>query len=94
MIENVIDGNERNESSIGNISQTMQASCVVAAIKHAGRKPNRPRRGLLQPNQKRAKPLGVDTRRRHDNKIKAFNMIQKIRQSENAVAFFSSAFPE
>ena len=61
VIENVIDGNQRNEEHRGNIGQTRETSRVVAAIEHAGRKPNRAWRSFLQPERaSAAKPLGIE----------------------------------
>jgi hypothetical protein len=79
MIEDVVDGDERNEGSIGYVVQPSEPTRIVAAIEHAGGEPDGPRRGFLQSEQKHAKPLGMDTRRGQDNKVESFNMIQKIR---------------
>ena len=94
VIEDVIDRNKRKEGSVSNIDQPFQTSRVVPAIEHADRKPNRPWRGPFQPDQERTNPFGMESRRRHDNKIETFNIIQKVRQPEKAVAFFSSALSQ
>ena len=41
VIEHVVDGDQRDERAVGDVLQLRQPAAVVAAIKQAGRKPDR-----------------------------------------------------
>ena len=97
VIEHVVDGDQRHEGSrrqyrcrrspAGGGHRRDKACCAASQT-------DRREHASFRRTQQRAKPLGMDPRRRHDNKIEAFNMIQKIRQSENAVAFLGASLSE
>ena len=77
--DNVIDCDQRDTSIACNFSKARDASRIITAIKHSGREPNRGmERSLLHPSEQGCKRTLVDTRRRHDNKIKTCGIFQEI----------------
>jgi hypothetical protein len=77
VIEHVVHGNQRYESIAGNLSQLRHSTPIIAAIEHAGAEPNGvARRGLFQPVEQQAQRARVNSRRRHDNQIEAFDELE------------------
>ncbi len=87
VIEHVVHSNQRNERGIGNILEFCQPATIIAAIKQAGRKPHGPARCFLETAKHPDHCFGVDPRRRHDDEIEPFHLLQQIRQTQDAIAF-------
>ena len=61
VIEHVIDGDQRNERPVRQYRRPLEAAQVIAAIEHAGGKPDGFLRGrLFQPQQQRMQLVGIE----------------------------------
>ena len=95
VIEHVVHGDQRNKRAVGDILQLRQPAAVVAAIKHAGREPDRAAgRRLLETAKHFDQRVGIDPAGGMTMRLRPSSIIQKIRKPEDAVALLGAILAE